>query len=774
MKTCLNGTWKLGICEDFRLTEKKKITSLKDVKDMQMQIIDAQVPGNFEIDMERAGLLPDLFYGMNPLKAQEMEMLHLFYSKKFRLDVEDCKKNLNLVFEGIDTVSDIYVNGFFVGHTDNMFIEHVLPLEYLYEGENELFVHISPVALEARRHEGEMYTHAKKYGCDRFLVRKSAYMWGWDIFPRMLTGGIWKDVFIEERKGTEILQAYLFVENLSPDYKVADLKWFYDVRLQREAYADLEIELSGHCRDSNFHVRQRLWSRTGHLQFQVTDPYIWWPRGKGDQHLYEVEMRLYHKREVVDTKTFKTGIRTAQLDRSSVTDENGTGKFCFLVNHKKLFILGTNWVPLDSLPSRGKKRIADALALVEDIGCNMIRCWGGGYYEYDEFYEICDEKGILVWQDFMMGGGQYPQGDWFLEKIYTEAVSVIKRLRQHPCLVLWSGDNECDEIAKFTHYPNYNPNHNKITRHVIRDALRRHDYVRPYLPSSPYIDEEACEKGVRYLTEDHLWGPRDYFKSDFYTKSLAHFASETGYHGCPEPDSIKRFISEAALWPYNGNSEWLLHASTVEPEEGAPDSYRIPLMANQIQVLFGSIPDHLSEFCIQSQISQAEALKFFIERFRMGKWRRTGIIWWNLIDGCPQFSDAVVDYYFTKKLAYGYVKQSQQPVCLMCSEPEDESIAIMGINDSNTNVQLTYQIRDILSESLILEGNTEIPGDSAVTITRFSLQQIDKENGGFLLIEWQIAEKWFKNHYVTWSVPYDYSKYVQGAKKAGLLTARET
>ena len=126
-------------------------------------------------------------------------------------------------------------------------------------------------------------------------------------------------------------------------------------------------------------------------------------------------------------------------------------------------------------------------------------------------------------------------------------------------------------------------------------------------------------------------------------------------------------------------------------------------MANQIQVLFGSIPDHLSEFCIQSQISQAEALKFFIERFRMGKWRRTGIIWWNLIDGCPQFSDAVVDYYFTKKLAYGYVKQSQQPVCLMCSEPEDESIAIMGINDSNTNVQLTYQIRDILSESLILD-----------------------------------------------------------------------
>ena len=769
MELNLNGKWKLGLCDDAVIPECKKLCSMRDAEDLKIPIIDALVPGNFEIDMEQEGMLPDLFFGMNLSKSQDLEMTHLFYSKDFRLSVEDCKKDLSVVFEGIDTVAEIYLNGMLIGKTDNMFLEHVLPLNCLYEGDNELFVHIIPVSLAARSYEGEAYLHSGKYGGDRYSIRKSAYMWGWDIFPRILTGGIWKNVYIREEKPSRILQAYLITERLSTAYDSVDLKWFYDVQLQRENYKDLEIELTGSCKDSQIHVRQRLWSKNGTIRFSLSKPCLWWPAGKGEQNLYDLKANLYHKGALLDTLSFQTGIRSVELLRTSVTDENGRGEFCFIINHRKTFILGTNWVPLDSLPSRGKEKLPAALDMVEDLGCNMIRCWGGGYYEYDEFYEICDRKGILVWQDFMLGGGWYPQADWFLKKIYDEAVAIIKRLRHHPCLVLWCGDNECDDVAKKVKYPGYDPNDNLINRSVLKDAVRRHDYARPYLPSSPYIDEMAFKKGHTFITENHLWGPRDYYKNEFYTKNLAHFVSETGYHGCPEPASIRRFISEGALWPYENNPEWLFHASNVEPIPEAPNSRRIPLMANQIKVLFGSIPDNLELFALQSQISQGEALKLFVERMRCGKWRRTGILWWNLLDGCPQFSDAIVDYFLVKKLAYGYIKQSQQPVCLMFAEPENDILTLIGVNDTNDDAQIQYQVQDVLTGQLLLQGAAVISADNAVAVSQLEYSKVDLKAGGFLKIEWQMDKKAFKNHYVVWRAPFNFEQYRRGAALCGLL-----
>ena len=170
-----------------------------------------------------------------------------------------------------------------------------------------------------------------------------------------------------------------------------------------------------------------------------------------------------------------------------------------------------------------------ALELLGESGCNVVRCWGGNVYEDDAFYDFCDEKGILVWQDFGMGCALYPQDDAFAEKIYTEAVSVIKRLRNHASLTLWAGDNEVDEFS-LVHVRGIDPNTNRLTREVLPRAVREHDVVRPYLPSSPYVDEEAFRtRGA--VPEAHLWGPRDYFKGKYYGENYCHFASETGYHG---------------------------------------------------------------------------------------------------------------------------------------------------------------------------------------------------------------------------------------------------
>src|SRR5439155_26535148 len=276
-------------------------------------------------------------------------------------------------------------------------------------------------------------------------------------------------------------------------------------------------------------------------------------------------------------------------------------------NGERLFVLGTNWVPLDAYHSRDRDRIGPALDLVEDLGCNMIRCWGGNVYEDDRFYERCDRAGILVWQDFTMACAIYPQDGEFRRRLETEVRQVVRRLRQHPSIALWVGDNECDQKYMSGHRRR-DPNDNGLTREVIPGVLRDEDPSRAYLPSSPYADAVAFAAGEAYLPENHLWR-RDFYKDTFYTASLCHFASEIGYHGCPSPDTLRKFLSPDKVWPFSDNEEWLLHSTSPIPGVDIHD-YRVDLMARQVRTLFGSVPESLDDFAFASQSSQAEALKF--------------------------------------------------------------------------------------------------------------------------------------------------------------------
>lgn len=759
----LSGDYKLGLCDDKDFVKiNQNINSYEELLKCGIKVIDSVVPSNFEIDMMRAGLLPNIFYGNNLLLAQKLEMTHLFYVKKFFIDEKP--EETDIYFEGIDTFSEIYLNGEKIGETDNMFIPHRFNAKSLSVGENELLVHIIPASIMARKNSFSMYSFALKYNYDNLYIRKSNYMSGWDIFPRIMSGGIWKDVYLEMNTNIKIEQNYLYTTFLSEDYTYAELILFYELELNREPYETFRIRIEGECGDSKFLHEDRIWSKAGRLNIKIDNPKLWWPRGNGNQNLYKIKLILLKNNEIEDIKEFKHGIRTVKLDRTSVTDLEGNGEFCFYINNKKIFIMGTNWVPLDSFPSRSKGKIEEAIKLVEDIGCNMIRCWGGGYYEDDLFYEICDEKGFLIWQDFMLSCGMYPQEKEFLEKLEKEITSVVRNLRQHPSIVLWAGDNECDCACEWAG-DHINPNENIITRQLIPYVVRMNDYIRPYLPSSPYMDEESYKKGTEFITENHLWGPRDYYKGDFYKNSLAHFASEIGYHGAPAIKSIKKFISEESLWPYD-NEEWILHASSPEGTKSSPYAYRIDLMVNQIKVLFNYLPQNLEEFVLLSQISQAEAKKYFIEKFRTSKWRRTGIIWWNILDGCPQFSDAVVDYYFEKKLAYYYIKNSQQRVCLMFGEITDGKIPLYIVNDTEEDVEnIVYVIKSTKKDKVLLTGTASVKKDTSLAISYIeAISEFD-----ILEIKWIINQKEHFNHYTCGEAPYSREEYIEYAQKIGLL-----
>ena len=342
----------------------------------------------------------------------------------------------------------------------------------------------------------------------------------------------------------------------------------------------------------------------------------------------------------------------------------------------------------------------------------------------------------------------YPDVPGLIDALEKEATKVVRKLRNHPSILLWAGDNECDEAFVGQKTACATSRYNPLTREVLPRVVRLNDPSRMFLPSSPYIPE-----GIkRYLVpEQHNWGARAYFKDDFYKHSTAHFISECGYHGCPSVASLKKFIPEDMLTPWLGSSVWDTHNTDYLPH-GARHYNRIGLMDDQVRILFGSVPQDLEQFSLLSQIFQAEAKKFFIERTRVKKWRRTGIIWWNMIDGWPQISDAVVDYYYDKKLAYYYIKRAQQDVCLILDEHVDWGHDVYLCNDGSWSGHVEYSIVDGESGEVLLSGACDSEANQTVRVGNLRVLPGEQK---LLLLKWTRDGKTFGNHYITGFPPYN-------------------
>lgn len=739
----LNGTWQLchSLTEyDFR--------TLEDIRNENLNILDAVVPGNFEIDLMNNHVLEEVYFGENIEKTYPYEKHHKWYFRTFEFKGD--KKKLNMVFEGLDCISQVFLNGEQILATDNMLIAHNADVEHLIKDVNELVVHFKPVLNEALTKEYPLYSAAFPFNYESLYIRKAPHMYGWDILPRIVSAGVFKDVYLINM---DSVFEEIHIDTMEINKENAKMLLFFKLNIDDFNLNDYEIELTAKCEESTIVEKIPVLFISGRMFFTIKNPELWWPTGKGTPFLYKAIVALYRKGELIEKTGIDFGVRIVKLTRSETTDREGNGEFLFEINGERIFILGTNWVPADALHSRDKQRIEKMLEMVSDLGCNMIRCWGGNIYEDDLFYDLCDEKGIMIWQDFSFGCAVYPQDDKFIHKVEEEATSVIKKLRSHACLVLWAGDNEVD-CAHSWFGRTINPNFNKINREVLSRLVNLHDTYKQYLPSSPFISEEGYASGDEYLPEYHLWGPRDYYKSTFYQNAYCHFASEIGYHGCPSVQSIKKFISPDKWWPYE-NREWQLHATAPMPDKDDRYNFRIQLMANQIKVLFGEIPDNLEDFSYASQVSQAEAMKFFIESFRSKKWRKTGIIWWNLIDGWPQFSDAVVDYYFDRKLAYEYIKNSQRQILVMMSENDNRKHDILICNDSRKNEKVTIVIEDE-NQDIVFKKSCFSLNDEVIKAGEISCQKNEKH---LYRIRYEINGVRFMNHYLSGIPCYDLNWY---------------
>jgi beta-mannosidase len=742
MKTIsLNGIWKLtGKQQDCEVD-----TSVS---------VAAEVPGCAQLDLSEQGYLPkDLYMGENILAAEKYETYEWWYERSFSFSDE--KKNVFLVFEGVDCIAEYFLNGVKIGESNNMFIRHEFKVDNLIkDGENTLTVHIKSAVLEADNMDYTVKMLSNSKNIEARHIRKAPHCYGWDIMPRLVTAGIWRDVRIEIRDNVYFSQTFFYT-------KSDDCYFYYVLEFDREHFKDIEIELTGSCgEDSVFYKRIPCSKKAGEIYFHIDNVKKWFPYGYGEPNVYDGTAKIYSEGNLVHQENISFGVRSVNLDRSDPSDNN-KGQFRILINGVEILCKGSNWVPLDAIHSRDASRYNAALELTKDIGCNILRCWGGNVYEDHQFFDFCDRNGIMVWQDFAMACAAYPEDEDFKKNIEIEATSVIRKLRNHPSLIIWAGDNEVDSCTSW-----FNPDNNTITRNILSKCVELNDIGRPYIPSSPYITEEMYRKGERSqvlgskLVEDHLWGPRDYFKGDFYKNNAARFVSETGYHGCPDIGSIKKFITPDNIWPYTNNSEWTLHSS----DQNGNDS-RVMLMEKQVLQLFGEVPQCPEEYVLASQISQAEAKKYFIERIRVGRHEKTGIIWWNLLDGWPQMSDAVVDYYFTKKLAYSYIKRSQAPFAICADEIKDWNLNLYACNDTLQVKNGHLIVREALSDKIVCEHDFTVQKNTSTVIasipTYYSEQKI-------LIFEWEADGERGFNHYLCGYPPISLSMYKNFLQKYNL------
>ena len=740
---------------------------------MNWPSVPATVPGNVEIDLQAAGIIKNPETGNNIYALRKYEAYQWWYFRKFKSPVYSDNERVEIVFDGLDCFAQIWINGVLAGKTDNMLIDHRFDITGLLknDGTNSIFICINPSVAEGEKYLNGVIGTRNDFSPESVNIRKAPHMFGWDIMPRLVSAGLWRDVRLKIIKPTRLKQIYWITNSVDVQLKKAELLLDWEIASDYPTIDGLTMEVSLK-RDSNtvYEKSFPLIYYSGRQRIPLDNVVLWWPRGYGNPALYEGIIRIIgSNNKVLDEKKQRIGIRTAELIHTDITTKENPGEFVFMVNGEKIFIRGTNWVPLDALHSRDNDHLEEVFAMITDLNCNMIRCWGGNVYEDHSFFDLCDEKGILVWQDFAMGCTIYPQNNEFADKIRREAINVVLKLRNHPSLALWSGNNENDASLEWTFSKHLDPGMDRISREILPRVIWEFDPVRTYLPSSPYCSEEYFRRGKNpdLLPEVHLWGPRGYYKAPFYTNVNAHFVSEIGYHGCPNRQSLEKMFDPEYVYPWTNdnkwNDEWQTKAVRAHPQSTIMDK-RNDLMINQVKAVFGDCPGDLDKFIFASQAVQAEAMKFFVELWRMDKFRKTGIIWWNLRDGWPIISDAVVDYYNSKKLAYYFIKKVQSDVCVMIGDAVDGKHPVIAVNDTRQSRSGEVEVRDADTGEILFTSAFEIPANGRTLIGY--IPELDKQ--AVWLLDYTSGNEKYTNHYLNGRPPFKLDDYLRWYNKLNI------
>jgi beta-mannosidase len=689
----------LLLADHWQFKQRTLSLSLNDDLASSASWRSATVPGCVHLDLLAHELLPDPFYGLQETEVQWVGEQDWLYRSSFALpaDFLSAATYVDLCFDGLDTFASVWLNGAQILISDNMFVPYRVEVsELLRVEQNELTILFTSSWQQGKIREAQAGQPRPLWNGDssRLYVRKAQYEYGWDWGPTLITCGIWRGVRLEAYSA-RIAEIHCPVE-LADDLKCASLP--VQVLLEGEAnFSALSLHLALFAPDDEL-ISEEIFQATPapfSFTFGLEHPQLWWPHGYGAQALYRLEVSLRQGETVLDAQVQRLGVRHVELVQRPLQDEPGSS-FFFEVNKIPIFCGGANWIPADSFASRVTlERYRQWLQLAVEGNMQMLRVWGGGYYEDDVFYDLCDEMGLLVWQDFMFGCGLYPAPAWMQASVRTEAIANVKRLRHHPSLVLWCGNNEDYSLANSLGV--YDPNSigdlasspfpaRVLYEVVLQEVCAAYDPTRTYWPSSPFGGTDADINNLT-IGDQHIWTIwRGLVPYQDYPKFAGRFVSEFGMESFPDIRTIRTFTPEEELYPQSRTLDH--HNKNV----GGPARIASYLAENF------RVPGDLEGYVYITQLLQSEAMGAGVRGWRRrwsGKGREytAGALIWQLNDCWPVTSWALVDSLLRAKPAYYVVKRELAALAVGLARANTSGVSIWAVNGLITSRQLDLELR---------------------------------------------------------------------------------
>jgi beta-mannosidase len=652
--------------------------------------IPVAAPGDTYLALIAAGRLPHPFEGRHEADAAWVRDREWWWRTTFEAAPAHAGEQVTLTFEGLDTFASIFLDGVLLGRTDNMFRTHAFEIgaHLATEGPHMLAIRFDPPALAVPARDLPVWGAFKDRvsRSRRNLMRKAQFGWGWDWGPDLPTVGIWRPVRLERRTGAAIIGLGFTTLTATAD----------------EALVRIAVEFEGGANDLSHRVEIVLIDPDGHqvlarsatlaqaaaLTIALPDPRLWWTADLGAQPLYTLVVRLFEGDRLLDERRRKVGLRTVEIDTSPDPDEPGTTFFRFVLNGAPIFAKGACWVPPTSFVAELEAdRYRLLLKQAASANMNMIRVWGGGVYEPDVFYDLCDQLGLLVWQDFMFACAHYPEDDpAFVDSVRREIGDQVRRLRGHACLAVWCGNNENEAMhrisAEITGDPS--PLSGRLYYDdIIPSVLEALDPGTAYWPGSPGggpspnsmrggdVHDWTVWHGVPPVPDTDLVGGFDSSPQGVaytrYAEDTARFVSEFGIQAAPALATLKRWMDPGDL--DLGSPGFL---ERVKDEAAKAYAMMSPVTG---------LPVTLEDYVDFTQWTQAKGLKFGIEHFRRRKPHCSGALIWQFNDCWPCVSWSLVDYDGVEKASYHAVARAFAPVLASFKALDDGGIELWITND---------------------------------------------------------------------------------------------
>ena len=665
----------------------------------------ATVPGVVHTDLLQNKIIEDPFFRLNERGLQWIDKEDWVYETCFTLAADMMRKeNMELVFEGLDTYADVYLNDECILKADNMFRCWSIPVrQYIREENNILKVYFhSPVKIDVPKWDALPYQYPASNDQSEngglfnkkisIFARKAGYHYGWDWGPRLVTSGIWRPVYI--RAWSDLRINDVFIEQKEVGAGRAVIAGHVELDADKDmngVLVTITDEVTGRVLGEWQADLKRGTNRVT-VDFVLHKPKLWWSNGLGEPFLYRFRTDIIAGGELLDSKTERVGIRSLKVVHQP--DKDGH-TFYIELNGRPVFAKGANYIPSDNFlprvtPENYKRTILDAAG----VNMNMLRVWGGGIYENDVFYDLCDEHGIMIWQDFMFACSMYPAEGALLDNIHQEAVDNVKRLRNHACIALWCGNNECQDAWLGWGWKCEIERQNKEYADKIWAQYRQQYHVTLpgvvreyapgtfYWPSSPFAFE-----GEMSGTTD---GDRHYWSvwhgkapiSD-YDSEKSRFFSEYGFQSFPEFDSVKRYAPYPEDWDIR-SEVMMSHQRGGDHANGLIETY----LLNEYKK-----PRDFRAFLYMNHVLQGDAIKTAIESHRRQMPYNMGTLFWQHNDCWPVASWASRDYYGRWKAQHYYTRKVYDDI-LISPVVEGDDLKVYAVSDrlENTSGQLQLQV----------------------------------------------------------------------------------